>query len=63
MSKPDWNDAPKWANYVAMDESGEWWWFENEPSPGRDEWKVDAGDVDAAALSFENWKDTLEKRP
>lgn len=30
--KPDWKDAPEWANYVAMDDDGSWWWFEKEPS-------------------------------
>ena len=30
--KPSWNDAPKWAQYVAKDRSGFWWWYECEPS-------------------------------
>jgi len=25
--KPDWKDAPEWANYLAKDENSEWWWF------------------------------------
>lgn len=29
--KPDWKDAPEWANWLAMDKTGEWWWYENEP--------------------------------
>jgi len=32
MFTPDWNDAPEWANYVAMDDDGEWYWYENEPT-------------------------------
>jgi len=31
MYIPDWDDAPEWANYVAMDVDGNWFWFENEP--------------------------------
>ena len=29
--KPDWKDAPEWAMWLAMDEDGEWWWYEDEP--------------------------------
>lgn len=29
--KPDWKDAPEWANYLAMDKDGEWYWFSSEP--------------------------------
>ena len=30
--KPSWSDAPEWANWLAKDESGEWYWYENEPT-------------------------------
>jgi len=30
--KPSWSDAPKWANWLAKDKSGEWYWYENEPN-------------------------------
>lgn len=30
--KPNWQYAPTWANYLAMDPSGEWWWYEFEPT-------------------------------
>lgn len=29
VSKPDWKDAPKWANWLGYDNS--WVWFENKP--------------------------------
>ena len=29
--KPSWDEAPKWANYLAMDASGVWNWYENLP--------------------------------
>lgn len=30
--KPDWKDAPEWANWLTMDDDGEWYWHETEPS-------------------------------
>ena len=29
--KPDWKDAPEWANWVAMDFDGTWYWYEKQP--------------------------------
>ena len=29
--KPSWDDAPEWANWLAMDKDGCWWWYEKEP--------------------------------
>lgn len=29
--KPEWKDAPEWANFLAMDDDGEWYWFEKRP--------------------------------
>lgn len=31
MNKPDWKDAPEWAEWLAQDADGAWWWFQNEP--------------------------------
>ena len=65
--KPDWNDAPYWANYRAQEPSGAWLWFENCPEaisgsgtgriPG---WHTTTGKVQKAERP---WKDTLERRP
>ena len=30
--KPSWSDAPEWANWLAKDRGGEWYWYENEPN-------------------------------
>lgn len=29
--KPDWKGAPEWANWLAMDGDGMWFWHEYEP--------------------------------
>ena len=65
MNKPDWKDAPEWANYLAMDSEKDWRWYEFKPwlntvvemwhSSGRSE--VIRYDTSYYAV------DTLEKRP
>ena len=29
--KPDWKDAPEWAQFVAMDSDGSWYWYGTKP--------------------------------
>ena len=29
-NKPDWEDAPDWANWLAQDMDGEWYWYERD---------------------------------
>lgn len=36
--KPDWNDAPEWAKWLAMDIDGEWFWFAEKPIKGNAAW-------------------------
>lgn len=65
MSKPSWSNAPEWANYLAMDESGEWFWFEFEPSLGQTikEWLHNKGRSSLAGKTDRSWIGTLETRP
>jgi hypothetical protein len=37
--KPDWKDAPPWANWLAMDDGGTWFWYELEPA-----WSYSSGE-------------------
>jgi hypothetical protein len=62
--KPEWNDeTPYWANYLAQDESGAWYWFEDKPKLGPSgNWHVVTGDCQEA-LSNPDWTKTLEQRP
>jgi hypothetical protein len=62
MTKPDWKDAPEGMKWLAMDEDGSWYWFENKPSINRCMWANDTGYNELAALPVD-WKDTLEPRP
>lgn len=38
MSKPDWKDAPDWANWLAQEADGQWWWFEHPVEWCSDGW-------------------------
>lgn len=57
MSKPDWKGAPEWANWLAMDEDGLWFWHEEEPRMGSESWESQAR-VQCMAYP-ENWQETL----
>jgi len=62
--KPDWKNAPEWANWVAMDNDGIWFWYEDEPvisdsNPG--EWESE-GKYYIALQAIYTWEDTKQKR-
>jgi hypothetical protein len=63
--KPDWSTAPDFARYLAMDEDGEWFWFENKPEARNRVWMVIPHFAHASVGkgSVSNWRDTLEERP
>jgi len=65
--KIDWNEAPEWANYWAMDENGHSYWYECQPyisMTWEDMW--DAHGVtslcDEGYIS-DNWRASLQVRP
>lgn len=71
MSKPDWNDAPEWAMWLAQDFCGDWAWYQDEPpideetqswvwvDPFNGEWML-AGYTETIG---DEWRNTLEQRP
>lgn len=62
MNKPDWKDAPDWANWLAMDDGGEWYWFNEKPTRHSDgTWRVNCGQILSAPKP--NWRQTLESNP
>lgn len=73
MSKPNWKDAPDWAQWLAMDFSGTWCWFVGQPYTGTTVWlpvsdenaNGDTFDyIDGATYDYQvDWKETLEQRP
>ena len=59
--KPRWEDAPEWAQWLAMDEDGDWYWYEKEPEPGWKSWAPRKGKTTVAGET--DWEKTLEQRP
>ncbi len=60
--KPSWDDAPEWAQWLAMDAYGEWYWYEEKPEDGDTVWIWRKGFMEMAARS-KGWVETLEPRP
>jgi hypothetical protein len=77
VMKPEWKDAPEWANWLAMDGDGIWVWFQDRPEwePSANAWWLSADSDDDSAYTnatFEpdesgiDWDfayDTLEQKP
>lgn len=67
--KPDWKDAPAWANWMAMDEDGEWYWHEFVPEIASTFWKLPEAEGGAVMGRWElaaegnDWRGSLEARP
>lgn len=63
--KPDWKDAPEWANFLAMDADGVWAWFEKKPVWNRvaHMWSCDCGKWENATEAAPLLLPTVEPRP
>ena len=62
--KPDWKNAPEWANYLAMDEDGAWYWFKFKPELSEGFWDTEYPfSTKQARIDTTQWKETLEQRP
>lgn len=64
----NWDDAPIWANWHAVDEDGEGWWYELEPAVQKNEWLVEGITFGEGKRSVftgfnPNWKESLRERP
>ena len=64
--KPSWDDAPEWAQWLAMDSGGDWYWYENLPTLLNYIWS-NVGDDDSryevAFRVIQHWRNSLEERP
>lgn len=67
QNKPSWEDAPEWAEWMAQDQCGEWWFYDAKPCGDGCEWDSavhsDSATVASDGVVLGSWRDTLEKRP
>lgn len=62
--KIEWNTVPKWANFVAMDDDGEWYWYERKPKWRYCFWEnKNTGRYESAYSVPVDGSTTLEERP
>lgn len=61
--KPNWNNAPAWANYVALDDDGWWHWFEQKPVWSDSGWMFNGRTLTACNSLQVLPRDSLEPRP
>lgn len=61
-----WKDAPRWANWRAMNDNGSWYWYENKPYIGESTiWVTDIGrrEFFHSSLFMSDWENSCEARP
>lgn len=69
--KPDWKDAPAWAEWLCQDANGKWHWFKDEPivNDKHESWfHLTSSESNRHQLAISDipsldWKDSLEPRP
>ena len=60
---PDWNDAPEWANYLAQDKNGGWYWYENRPILEINRWDEEGQEPERAYPRSNEWQKSLQPKP
>lgn len=64
QEKPDWKDAPEWANYLAFCHTDNgWYWFEYRPEASYTGWTLNPAFPVGRTRRHgdpEDWQDTLE---
>lgn len=63
QNKPDWECAPDWAQWLAQDVDGEWFWYKGKPVARENTFHSGKCSSASYGLVIGNWRDTLEKRP
>ena len=70
-----WSNAPKWVNYIAIDDDGEVWGFNLCPYPsnfrGSGRWLENTNEepencsicLTKMGMNFHNWKELIFERP
>jgi len=61
-TKPSWDIAPEWAQWLAQDKSGRWHWFSEKPTISDFVWECNWV-CDTAFIDGGNWRNSLEEKP
>ena len=61
--KPDWDDAPEWAKYLAMDDDGSYYWFDSEPELHRGTFYSKSDNSEIKFAGNERFIPTVEGKP
>lgn len=63
-NKPSWDDAPEWAQWLAQDSTGVWYWYKSWPATNSRRFvSSDTLEVASHGHVFGNWQDSLQRRP
>lgn len=64
QNKPNWDNAPAWANWLAMDSDGEWYWYEKQPIQNGNNWEINSVHDKWKSTNIVSliWSDSLETR-
>lgn len=60
---PSWKDAPEWAQWLALCNNGDWYWFELQPSYESNAWTTAFGRKQHASSSASFGHRFCEKKP
>jgi hypothetical protein len=60
--KPDWKDAPEWAQWLTFDRDG-WWWFDKKPLQKSDGTSIISADGKQSQRAYTENQNTVEPRP
>ena len=66
VGKPSWDEAPEWAQWLAQDRDGQWFWYSHEPVTSQNSWATQTGLRSEHAFVRDtkpSWHGTLEGRP
>lgn len=60
---PDWSNAPDWANWLAKDADGTWYFYENRPNRLIDVWEIPGKFQGISLAPSAGWENSLQQRP
>lgn len=60
---PDWANAPKWAQWFAIDGDGEGYWYKEKPIKNKFQWCHGGNAEFIDNFNTSNWEESLQQRP